>query len=144
MFKDEFNITPSFIFHASFSMQICLVPLYYTDIQSGHVCSTLLLGSMSWWPLYVYRFLYIFPFWQEFAWRNAIAVNSLRLDWEYPSLSRIDMYDLNFTDISWTFYVLYMHYGLKIDMPSTCQIVGVWYLLSKISITIGTNSSDVL
>lgn len=73
-----------------------------------------------------------------------IAVNSLRLDWEYPSLSRIDLYDLNFTDISWTFYVLYMHYGLKIDMPSTCQIVGVWYLLSKISIKIGTNSSDVL
>lgn len=29
-----------------------------------------------------------------------IAVNSLRLDLEYPSLSRIDLYDLNFTDIS--------------------------------------------
>lgn len=75
-----------------------------------------------------------------------IAVNSLRLDWEYPSLSRIDLYDLNFTDISWTFYALYTVCinGLKIDIPSTCQIVGVWYLLIKISIKIGTNSSDVL
>lgn len=74
-----------------------------------------------------------------------IAVNSLRLDWEYPSLSRIDLYDLNFTDIyPEHFMPCICINGLKIDIPSTCQIVGVWYLLIKISIKIGTNSSDVL
>lgn len=79
MFKDEFNITPSFIFHASFSMQICLVPLYYTDIQSGHVCST----SQEVCPddLYMFTDFYTsFLFDKNLHEGMHIAVNSLRLD----------------------------------------------------------------
>lgn len=49
-----------------------------------------------------------------------IVVNFLRFDWEYLFLFRIDLYDFNFIDIFWIFYVLYICInGFKIDIFST-------------------------
>lgn len=56
----------------------------------------------------------------------------LRLYWEWSFLSSIDLYDLNFRDISWTFHVypcICITGLFKINMRSTYQNVGFKYVL---------------